>query len=104
MDELSIKVTIANREYPLKIKRTEEGRVLKAAKMLNDRIKEYEEQYSVSDKLDIITMCAVHFASELVNVQEEILVDASQNTAEINVINNLISASLKDSNVHWMEG
>ena len=100
MDELSIKVSIANRQYPLKIRREDEERVRKAAKLLNDRIKEYESQYSATDKLDIITMCAMQFASELVNTQEETAVSQSENANEITAIGNLINACLKESNVH----
>jgi len=100
MDDLSIKVTIANRQYPLKIKRTDEERVRKAAKLLNDRIKEYENQYSATDKLDIVTMCAMQFASELVNVQEEVDSNQESNASEIVALGNLITACLKENNVH----
>ena len=96
MDELSIKVTIANRQYPLKIKRADEERVRKAAKLLNDRIKEYESQYAVSDKLDIVTMCAMQFASELVNTQEEVSLDRSENETEIESISSIITVCLKE--------
>ncbi|MDQ3051238.1 MAG: cell division protein ZapA [Bacteroidota bacterium] len=100
MDELSIKVSIANRQYPLKIKREDEERVRKAAKMLNDRFKEYESNYSGSDKFDIIAMCAMQFASELVNTQEEVITVTSDHTSEIENIGNMITACLKENNVH----
>ncbi len=100
MDELSIKVTIANRQYPLKIKRADEERVRKAAKMLNDRFKEYESQYSASDKFDIIAMCAMQFASELVNTQEEVITVNSDQASEIADIGKMITACIKENNVH----
>ncbi len=99
MDELSIKVTIANRQYPLKIKRADEERVRKSAKMLNDRIKEYESQYAVSDKLDIMTMCAMQFASELVNLQEDHILDNEKSSTEIAYITKLIATGLKENTV-----
>lgn len=67
MSELSIKVTIANRVYPLTIKREEEESVRKATKFINDRIKEYEDNYSVRDKQDLLAMCALQFATQAVN-------------------------------------
>ena len=73
---------------------------LAQAGVLNDRIKEYEGQYAVSDKLDILTMCAMQFASELVNTQENTSLENSKNAAEIAAIENRISACLKASNVH----
>lgn len=63
-DLLSIKVTIANRQYPLKIARVEEESVRKAAKLINERIKEYEENYAVRDPQDLLAMCVLQFASE----------------------------------------
>ena len=64
MGELSIKVNIANRIYPLKINREEEENIRLAAKSINDILKDYEENYAVRDKQDLLAMCALKFASE----------------------------------------
>ncbi|MBK6640486.1 MAG: cell division protein ZapA [Bacteroidia bacterium] len=100
MDELSIKVTIANRIYPLKIKRADEERVRKAAKMVNDRIREYEQQYSVSDKIDLIAMCAMQFATELVNTTESQEEERQQLSNEITSIDKVLSDYISKVNVH----
>ena len=100
MDELSIKVTIAKRQYPLKIRREDEDRVRKAEKLLNDRIAEFEQQYAVSDKLDILTMCAMQFASEFVNMTEDNNQDHSKISDTVSSIDNLISSCLKTNSVH----
>lgn len=63
MSELSIKITIANRVYPLTIQREEEESIRKTAKMIDERIKEYENDYAVKDKQDLLAMCALDFAS-----------------------------------------
>jgi cell division protein ZapA (FtsZ GTPase activity inhibitor) len=63
-DKLSIKVTIANRHYPLRISRSEEEAIRKSAKLINERIKEYEQNYSVTDPQDLLAMCALQFANE----------------------------------------
>ena len=63
MSELSIKITIANRVYPLTIKREEEEQIRKTARMINERLKEYERDYAVNDKQDLLAMCALEFAS-----------------------------------------
>ena len=39
MDELSVKIKIADREYPMKVKRLEEERVRAAGKIINEKIK-----------------------------------------------------------------
>ena len=61
---LSIKVSIANRTYPLRITREEHERVMTAAETINKRIKDFEENYAVKDKQDLLAMCALQFASE----------------------------------------
>jgi len=63
-DKLSIKLTIGNRQYPLSIHRNEEESIRKAAKLINEKIKEFEQNYSVRDMQDLIAMTALHFAVE----------------------------------------
>jgi cell division protein ZapA (FtsZ GTPase activity inhibitor) len=62
--EISIKVNICNRFYPLRIKTSEEEGVRTAAKTINDRAQFYIENFSVQDKQDALSMVALEFASE----------------------------------------
>jgi cell division protein ZapA len=82
-DKLSIKVTIANRQYPLRISRSEEEGIRKSAKLINERIKEYEQNYSVTDPQDLLAMCALQFANEAssVKIRNKDLSDDQQNKA-----------------------
>jgi cell division protein ZapA len=43
MEELSIKIKIADREYPMKVKRSDEERVRMAGKLINEKLKSYRE-------------------------------------------------------------
>lgn len=95
MEDVSIKVSIAGREYPLKIKKAEEARVVEAAKKLNDRIKEYETQYAVSDKFDLLAMCAMHFATELVTLSSTLPQERQELKDAVADIDSLISDYLK---------
>lgn len=58
MDELSIKIRIADREYPMKVKRNEEERVRAAARLINEKLKSYREQFGLDDKQDLLAMTA----------------------------------------------
>lgn len=62
MSELSIKVNIANRVYPLSVQPDEEEEVRKAAIYINDRIKSIEANFGVKDKLDVLAMLALELA------------------------------------------
>ncbi len=100
MDEISIKVTIAKRQYPLKIQRSDEERVRKAEQMLNERITEYEKQYSASDKLDILTMCALQYVTELVNFTEDSKLSATQASGAISEIDRMVAERIRLNSVH----
>lgn len=75
----SIKVSIANRNYPLRITTEENERVMQAAENINKRIKEFEDNYAVKDKQDLLAMCALQFASEALNQQKK---DGGKSSAE----------------------
>jgi len=58
MEELSIKIKIAEREYPMKVKRNEEEKVRAAGKLINEKLKHYREQFGIDDKQDLLAMVA----------------------------------------------
>lgn len=64
--KLKIKITIAGRSYPLNINsEVEEEGMRKAANKINDLVSRFESNYAVSDKQDVLAMCALQFASQL---------------------------------------
>lgn len=66
MGKLKINVVIAGRTYPLSVNNTrEEEGMRKAANAINKLISLYEQNYAVSDKQDVLAMCALQFASKL---------------------------------------
>ena len=71
MSELTIKVIIADRPYRLKINSDEEENIRKAASLINERIKEYSEQYAFNDRQDLLSMVVLHFAASAKNLKEE---------------------------------
>lgn len=66
MGKLKINIVIAGRTYPLSVNNAhEEEGMRKAAANINSLIAKYEENYAVSDKQDVLAMCALQFASKL---------------------------------------
>ncbi|OEJ98451.1 cell division protein ZapA [Flavivirga aquatica] len=63
--KLKIKLSIANRVYPLNIEGSQEEGLRKAAKNIETMIKQFEQSYSVRDKQDVLAMCALQFASQV---------------------------------------
>ncbi len=97
MAEISIKVTIAGRTYPLTIQREEEEGVRKAAKLINERVREYEENYTVRDKQDLLAMCALQLASENIVNGEKAVEEEEGLSARIVEMEAFVSDYLKKS-------
>ena len=67
-DKLSIRINIAERYYPLKVSRNEEEKIRKAAKMINDKLLLYKQNYAGKEALDFIAMVSLDFASKLIEI------------------------------------
>jgi len=63
-DKLKIKISIADRVYPLTIQPSQEEGLRKAAKKIEAMIKQFEQSYAVRDKQDVLAMCALQFAAQ----------------------------------------
>lgn len=61
-DLININVIIADRPYPLKVKKNEEELIRIAAKSVNEKMKEYQEKYAGKDKQDFLAMIALTLA------------------------------------------
>jgi cell division protein ZapA (FtsZ GTPase activity inhibitor) len=73
MGEISIKINIADRVYPLKVNMEEEEIIRRAAKMINDRIKEYQDNYAVRDKQDLLSMSVLHYATATLKAEKKVM-------------------------------
>lgn len=71
MGELSIKIKIANRVYPLTVNAKEEEGVRKAAEEINKSVAEYERLYAVKDYQDLLAMVALKIASSNLNLKQQ---------------------------------
>lgn len=93
-DHLKIKVSIADRVYPLTIRRSEEESIRKAAKSISAMVKKYEEGYAVRDKQDLLAMCALQLASRLEKSQDVNLVDGNRVGSAIDNLETKIQQAL----------
>jgi cell division protein ZapA (FtsZ GTPase activity inhibitor) len=91
MAEISLKILIAGRTYPLTIKQEDEASVLYAAKLINEKIKEFEQSYSVRDKQDLLAMCALN----LLATQQNIPKKSPELETEINQLDLFVSNYLQ---------
>jgi cell division protein ZapA (FtsZ GTPase activity inhibitor) len=65
MSDVSVKVEIADGIYSLKIKSEDERNVKQAVKLINQKIAEFEKNYGIKDKKDVIAMVTLQLVSQL---------------------------------------
>jgi len=68
---LSIKVQIAERFYPLKIKRQDEEKIRKAARLINEKVLQYKQRYTDKDTQDFMAMAALQFVISLIDCEQQ---------------------------------
>ncbi len=62
--EIAVKVTIAERQYPLRVKQFEEEYLRKAAKLINEKMLGYSNSFSFKDRQDLLAMVCLEFATD----------------------------------------
>ncbi|NVO83712.1 MULTISPECIES: cell division protein ZapA [Hymenobacter] len=71
MSDLSIKIRIADRDYPMKVSPQDEERLRLAGRLLGERLKEFREQYGIQDKQDLLAMIALSTMADRLKVTTE---------------------------------
>lgn len=95
-DTLKIKVSLADRVYPLTIRRSEEEHVRQAAKQIGEMLKKYGEGYAVRDKQDLLAMCALQLASRLEKNNRDHLIDGRA----VSEVLGALELKLEEANKH----
>ncbi|MGC1516651.1 MAG: cell division protein ZapA [Maribacter sp.] len=93
-EKLKIKLSIADRVYPLTIDPAQEEGLRKAAKNIEQLAKKFEQNYAVRDKQDVLAMCALQFASKI----EQNGIEETEGTKEVEerlkALDDLVSSKL----------
>ncbi len=90
--KFKIKLSIANRVYPLTVEPEQEEGLRKAALKISAMIKQFEQSYSVRDKQDVLAMCALQFASQT----EQKTIDKENLSEEVEFKLNALDQLLKE--------
>jgi cell division protein ZapA len=65
MSNVSVKVEIASGSYTLKVKSEDEINVKRAVELINQKISEFEVNYGIKDKKDVLAMVTLQLVSQL---------------------------------------
>lgn len=92
MSELSIKIRIAEREYPMRVKEEEEERLRVVGKLLNERLRFFKEQFNIQDKQDLLAMVAFETMVEKLKLEDEKNNHLSKVGQQLDVLDELLSS------------
>jgi cell division protein ZapA len=73
-----IKLSIADRVYPLSVPEGEEAILREAAKSINAMVEHFEKNYAVKDKQDVLAMCALQLAVQASKESSESAKDSAE--------------------------
>jgi cell division protein ZapA (FtsZ GTPase activity inhibitor) len=92
--EISIKVNIGDRQYPLRITVGEEEKVRKAAKIINEKVEFYLSNFSVQDKQDALAMAALEFATDSMSANSKVSEIEGFAESKLKILEALLDQSL----------
>ncbi|MBL4668347.1 MAG: cell division protein ZapA [Flavobacteriales bacterium] len=94
MGELSIKIKIANRVYPLTVDASEEEGIRNAAEKINQSIGDFERLYDVKDKQDLIAMAALKVATRNFDLEKKGILDSAGIEDDLMAVEQLLDQHL----------
>ncbi len=93
-EPLKIKLSIADRVYPLTINPSQEEGLRLATKKIEEMIKKFEDSYAVRDKQDVLAMCALQFAAQVEQKQIDKSSDTQETEAKLKALDRLLQEQL----------
>ncbi len=90
LKELSIKVNIADRYYPLKVTSEQEELVRQAAKLINNKLKALQQEFDVKDKQDMLSMTILELATQLITLQSKHVIEEDGLNAQLQELRTLL--------------
>ena len=94
MEELSITLSLANRPYPMKINARDEEMVRKAAREINELMKEYADIYAFNDNQDLLAMVALHFTTAAIHAEQNLLASETMISEKLSEIDEVLTSKL----------
>ncbi|HLW30764.1 MAG TPA: cell division protein ZapA [Aequorivita sp.] len=93
-EPLKIKISIADRIYPLTINPLQEEGLRLASKKIEEMIKKFEQSYAVRDKQDVLAMCALQFAAQVEQKEIDKTSDTLDSENKLQALDRLLKEQL----------
>ncbi|MEI6696990.1 MAG: cell division protein ZapA [Bacteroidota bacterium] len=94
MEEISITVRIADRQYKLTIEKEEEEVFRKATKLLAEKLMEYAQNYAFKDKQDLMALVALQYTTSSLKFEEQASFKDNELLKRLSEIDNALSKNI----------
>ncbi len=94
METLAIRVKIGDREYPMRVKMEDEGKIRHAGKLINEKLRKYKAEFGLDDNQDLLAMVAFDCMVESLETNEVKAEDSEHIRASLANINALLSKAV----------
>jgi cell division protein ZapA (FtsZ GTPase activity inhibitor) len=94
METLAIKLKIGDREYPMRVKIADESKIRNAGKLINEKLRNYKDEFGLDDTQDLLAMVAFDCMVESLETNEINAGDSEQIKSSISQISALLEKAL----------
>jgi cell division protein ZapA len=94
METLAIRVKIGDREYPMRVKPEDEGKIRHAGKLINEKLRKYKAEFGLDDTTDLLAMVAFDCMVESLETNEGTAEDSEHFHRSLSHISALLSKAV----------
>jgi len=98
MSDTSVTITIAGLNYQLKLDAANHEQVQQAASFINEHISEFEKNYPVKEKRDILAMVSLQMVTELLKSKQQQASEIHRLQTLLDELNNMVENHAKKVN------
>lgn len=100
MEQQSIRISIADRYYPLKVAVNDEEKIRAAAKIINEKVDLYKSKYVSRDNQDALSMALLQFVIRLIEAEQR--EESNRILEELQNLDTLLDEYIK-VNITWLD-
>lgn len=89
-ESVTLKIQIANRTYPLKVREDQRMALEKAAQLIQDKIKSNENHQGLKDLQDVLAMSLLQLAAETITARDHHHSNEEEMKVQLQEIANLV--------------
>ena len=90
MGELTVKINILGREYPITTTPEEEDKFIKANQLIEEKIKLFRDTFKINDNQDLLAMVAFDAVVDKLNSQSALVNENNKSSEQLSSLLQLI--------------